>query len=109
MAKDTEFIWLRQNLWEHLQRCVERRVSPQLINPADVPGEWLAQPVELYRWAVAARLDIPEELDALLSFISTDGNTGFMAQPKRIQRARVNRVLILPRIPGQWHGSRCYR
>jgi len=67
---DTEFVRQRNDLWEHLQHCVERRVSPQLINPADVSGEWLAQPVELYRWAVAARLDVPEELDALLSFIS---------------------------------------
>ena len=70
LVHDTAFTSERETLWKHIQRCVERNVSPQLTNPADMPASWLAQPVELYRWAIAARLDVPEELDRLLSFIS---------------------------------------
>ena len=70
LAEDTDFVQQREELWEHLQRCVQRQVSPQLINPAEDPSLWRAGPVELYRWAVAARIEVPEELDSLLSFIS---------------------------------------
>lgn len=70
LPEDLEFVQQRQELWQHLQKCVERRVSPQLKNPAETAENWQAEPVEIYRWAIAARLDIPEELDGLLSFIS---------------------------------------
>lgn len=67
---DTDFISQRIELWEHLKHCVQRKVSPIILNPADQSENWMAEPVELYRWAIAARLDVPEELDALLTFIS---------------------------------------
>ena len=68
---DTNFINQRSELWEHINNCVQRRVSPFLQNPAEGPLNWQAEPVELYRWAIAARIAVPEELDALLAFIST--------------------------------------
>jgi len=70
LASDDVFAERRRDLWEHLQRCVQREVPPKVNNPADTPANWTAEPVELYRWAVAARLDLPEELEALLAFVS---------------------------------------
>jgi hypothetical protein len=60
-----------QSAWEHLNRCVKQGLPPVLLNPADPPESWRAEPVELYRWAVAARIAMPAELESLLSFIST--------------------------------------
>lgn len=71
LSHDADFINQKSELWEHLKRCVNRGVSPSILNPAEDPESWQAEPVELYRWAVAARLAVPEELDALLSFISS--------------------------------------
>lgn len=70
LVRDQEFNEQREQSWEHLQRCVRQQASPHLANPAEKPEQWRAAPVELYRWAVAARLEIPQELDDLLSFIS---------------------------------------
>ena len=71
ISNDTDFVNQRSELWEHLKHCVQRKVSPIILNPAEQSENWQAEPVELYRWAIAARLDIPEELDALLTFISS--------------------------------------
>lgn len=60
-----------ESLWEHIQQCVKQGLPPAILNPADPPEAWRAEPVELYRWAVAARLSVPVELEALLAFIST--------------------------------------
>jgi len=79
LANDIDFIRQQSELWEHLKRCVERKVSPIILNPAEDPEKWQAEPVEVYRWAIAARLDVPEELDALLTFISST------IQPTRIK------------------------
>lgn len=71
LEQDAEFSEQREQFWDHLQRCVRQRMPPVLNNPTDKPVNWRAEPVELYRWAVAARVPIPEELDTLLAFIST--------------------------------------
>lgn len=71
LDSDTDFIGQRKELWEHIERCVQRKVSPFLLNPAEEPKDWRAEPVELYRWAIAARIAVPDELDALLAFISS--------------------------------------
>lgn len=70
LREDREFNEQRAHFWKHLQRCVRQQASPRLDNPAESPEQWRAEPVELYRWAVAARLEVPQELDDLLSFIS---------------------------------------
>lgn len=59
------------SLWEHIQQCVKQGLPPDIINPADPPESWRAEPVEIYRWAVAARQPIPDDLEGLLAFVST--------------------------------------
>lgn len=71
LSEDKDFIEQRQNFWEHLQHCVSQHVPPVLYNPAESSARWRAEPVELYRWAVAARVPMPAELETLLAFIST--------------------------------------
>lgn len=70
LSEDSEFLQQRQSFWEHLQHCVSQRVPPVVRNPAESSKHWRAEPVELYRWAVAARVPMPEELETLLTFIS---------------------------------------
>lgn len=59
------------SLWEHIQQCVKQGLPPAILNPADPPESWRAEPVEIYRWAVAARQPIPDDLEGLLAFVST--------------------------------------
>lgn len=71
LSQDGEFVDQREVFWEHLQYCVTQRVPPILVNPAADSKNWRVEPVELYRWAIAARVPMPPELDAMLAFISS--------------------------------------
>ncbi|MEX0951513.1 MAG: hypothetical protein WDZ86_04445 [Gammaproteobacteria bacterium] len=68
---DSAFIEQRDIFWTHLQRCVKQKIPPTILNLEDKPEHWRATPVELYRWALAARVPIPDDLEALLGFISS--------------------------------------
>lgn len=70
LENDEDFKQQYHELRDHLQRCVQRGVSPLIANPGEEPENWQATPLELYRWAIAARISVPEELDALLVYIS---------------------------------------
>lgn len=82
LEQDDEYRQQRQIFWEHLQLCVHQRLAPALVNPAENPAGWRAAPVELYRWAVAARVPMPDELDTLLSFVSS---TIIAQQPRQTE------------------------
>lgn len=68
---DPEFIEQRDIFWSHLQRCVKQHVPPAILNSQEAPELWRATPVELYRWALAARVPMPDDLEALLGFVSS--------------------------------------
>lgn len=71
LADDIEFQEQRQNFWQHLQYCVEQRMPPAIANPEATSEAWRVAPVDLYRWAIMARVPVPQELDNLLSFVSS--------------------------------------
>lgn len=66
-----ESIEQRDIFWSHLQRCVKQQVPPAILNSHEAPELWRATPVELYRWALAARVPMPDDLEALLGFVSS--------------------------------------
>jgi len=57
-----------QDLWEHAQHCVDQGLLFVLNkeNPAD---EWEAKPIDVYKWAAISRVELPEQLTALMEFV----------------------------------------
>ncbi len=82
LGQDADFVEQRKIFWDHLQRCVSQRVPPTLSNPAAESNAWRVEPVELYRWAVAARVPMPAELEEILAFISSTVPARSAVQPK---------------------------
>jgi len=59
-----------QDLWAHAQHCVDQGLLFVLNkeNPAD---EWEAKPIDVYKWAAISRVELPEQLTALMEFVMT--------------------------------------
>ena len=57
------------DLKDHANECVKKN----LLSVVDVDkpeNSWEVKPIDLYRWATISRIDIPDEFNALISFIT---------------------------------------
>lgn len=57
-----------QNLREHAQHCVAQGLLP-VLNQERPAEEWIAKPIDVYKWAVISRVEIPAQLLALMEFV----------------------------------------
>lgn len=56
------------DLWRHARHCIDQGLLP-VLNKEAVAGEWRVDPVAMYKWATISRLEIPEQLSALMAFV----------------------------------------
>lgn len=117
LSQDNEFVNQRQIFWEHLQHCVSQRVPPVLNNPAADSKDWRVEPVELYRWAIAARVPMPPELDTMLAFISSmvparptvqpqvDGSEELTDNSESIVREQVLSIMLSLSLQAEQHAT----
>lgn len=57
-----------QDLWKHARHCVEQDLL-FVLNRESPADEWEARPVDVYKWAAVSRVELPEQLTALMEFI----------------------------------------
>ena len=57
-----------QDLWVHAQHCVEQGLLI-VINKESPADKWEAKPLDVYKWAVISRVELPEQLNTLMSFV----------------------------------------
>jgi len=57
-----------QDLWEHAQHCVKQDLL-FVLNRENPVDEWEAKPVDVYKWAAVSRVELPEQLTALMEFV----------------------------------------
>jgi hypothetical protein len=57
-----------EDLREHAQHCVEQGLLP-ILNHERSADEWIAKPIDVYKWAAISRVEIPVQLSALMEFV----------------------------------------
>ena len=57
-----------RDLREHAQHCVEQGLLP-VLNQERSAEEWIAKPIDVYKWAAISRVEIPAQLSALMEFV----------------------------------------
>jgi hypothetical protein len=57
-----------EDLREHAQHCVEQGLLP-VLNQERPADEWIAKPIDVYKWAAISRVEIPAQLSALMEFV----------------------------------------
>ena len=57
-----------QDLREHAQHCVEQGLLP-VLNQERPADEWIAKPIDVYKWAAISRVEIPVQLSTLMEFV----------------------------------------
>ncbi len=57
-----------QDLWAHAQHCVDQGLL-FVINKENPADEWEAKPIDVYKWAAISRVELPEQLTALMEFV----------------------------------------
>jgi hypothetical protein len=55
-------------LWEHAQQCINQGLL-SVTEAAVKPENWQVQPQDVYKWAAISRVDIPEQLSAIMEFV----------------------------------------
>ena len=60
---------LENMLWESMRRAVVTEGKPRVMNPDHPEEDWRCAPIDLYQWARAAGVPIPEPFEALMQFI----------------------------------------
>ena len=59
----------RQNeLWEHAQHCVAQGLL-SVLEPDSDPESWRVRPQDVYKWAAISRIEIPEALSTIMTFV----------------------------------------
>ena len=56
-------------LWASVRGSVVTEGKPRVINPESPEQDWRCAPIDLYQWARAAGVPIPEPFEALMQFI----------------------------------------
>lgn len=56
-------------VWSGMARAVRGAKTPPVRNPEASEDEWRIAPLDLYRWASASGIPIPEPFEALMQFI----------------------------------------
>ncbi|MGH8730208.1 MAG: hypothetical protein ACREVF_00680 [Burkholderiales bacterium] len=60
---------LENMLWASVRDAVITEGNPRVINPESREEDWRCAPIDLYRWAHASGIPIPEPFEALMQFI----------------------------------------
>jgi len=60
---------LEHNLWASVRGSVVTAGKPRVINPESPEQDWRCAPSDLYQWARASGVPIPEPFEALMQFI----------------------------------------
>ena len=58
-----------ENLWEHAQDCVKKKLLP-VINIESSEAEWEVRPIDLYSWGTISRINMPDEFSMLMTFVA---------------------------------------
>ena len=70
-----------EELWDHAQKCVEKGLL-KVSNREQSPDFWKASPVDIFQWATLSRIEIPEILNDLMTFVvNTIKTTGDVPEP----------------------------
>ncbi len=56
-------------LWASVRGSVVTEGKPRVINPESPEQDWRCAPIDLYQWARASGVPIPEAFEALMQFI----------------------------------------
>ncbi|MDQ3566004.1 MAG: hypothetical protein M3436_18590 [Pseudomonadota bacterium] len=56
-------------LWASVRESVVTEGKPRVINPEPPEQDWRCAPIDLYQWARASGVPIPEPFEALMQFI----------------------------------------
>ena len=56
-------------LWASVREAVVTAGKPRVINPESPEEDWRCAPIDLYQWACASGVPIPEPFEALMQFI----------------------------------------
>ena len=65
---DTNLLEKINSLKCHANDCVNKNLLP-IINIDKPENEWEVRPIDLYQWATVSRINIPDEFNALMTFI----------------------------------------
>ena len=65
---DTNLLEKINNLKTHANDCVNKNLL-SVINIDKPENEWEVRPIDLYQWATVSRINIPDEFNALMTFI----------------------------------------
>ena len=66
---DNDIIKRINDLKDHANQCVKKNLLS--VIDVDKPKNcWEVKPIDLYRWATISRIDIPDEFNVLMSFIT---------------------------------------
>ena len=60
---------LENELWASVRDAVITEGKPRVINPDSGEEDWRCAPIDLYQWARASGVPIPEPFEALMQFI----------------------------------------
>ncbi len=60
---------LEHKLWASVRGLVVTEGKPRVINPESREEDWRCAPIDLYQWARASGVPIPEPFEALMQFI----------------------------------------
>ena len=60
---------LEHELWASVRDAVITESKPRVINPECREEDWRCAPIDLYQWARASSVPIPEPFEALMQFI----------------------------------------
>jgi len=60
---------LEHKLWASVRGSVVTAGKPRVINPESPEQDWRCAPIDLYQWARASGVPIPEPFEALMQFI----------------------------------------
>ena len=60
---------LENELWASVRDAVVTEGKPRVMNPECPEEDWRCAPIDLYQWARASGVPIPEPFEALMQFI----------------------------------------
>ncbi|MGH8507710.1 MAG: hypothetical protein ACREVH_03200 [Gammaproteobacteria bacterium] len=60
---------LENEMWACLKRAVTEQKRPRVRNPECLEEEWRIAPIDLYQWARALGIPVPEAFEALMQYI----------------------------------------
>lgn len=66
-------------IYEHAVHCIEHNLSLSVRDKDQDKNNWEIVPAEFYRWAAVSRIEIPEQMSALMEFVISSVKTSSFA------------------------------